>query len=242
VTGSHKHPFCAAKSVRLSAFTLVEMLVVIGIIAALLAITLPCLREIQIYARRIKCAHNLNQIDLGIQVYLNCNTDKYPCAQDPLPPGYWLWMGRGWRKFVEPYLGGKIDANNPGVLLCPQDMIAKQKFEATSYSYSMSFYHSPQQINKMSSTADLYSNPQPSIPQKIYCVKRPAGKILIGEWYSNHFDVKEENGWWNWQGCRNFLFADSSVCFINATDIRPANDNLPDGNLTIDGIKGTDRP
>jgi type II secretory pathway pseudopilin PulG len=242
MTGSHKRPFYTAKSVHLSAFTLVEMLVVTGIIATLLAITLPCLREAQIYARRIKCAHNLTQIDLGIQLYLNCNNDTYPCAQDPLPAGYWLWMGRGWRKFVMPYLGGKIDANNPGVLLCPQDAVSRVNYEATSYAYSMSFYHSPQQIDKMSSTADLYSNPQPSIPQKISGVKRPAGKILIGEWLSNHFETKEENGWWNWEGCRNFLFADSSVYFIEATGIRPANDKLPDANLTVSGIKGTDWP
>jgi prepilin-type N-terminal cleavage/methylation domain-containing protein/prepilin-type processing-associated H-X9-DG protein len=245
VTGSQRHPF-PSKSLP-SAFTLVEMLVVTGIIATLLAITLPCLREVQTYARRIKCVHNLKQIDLGMRLYLNSNEDTYPCAQDPLPSGNWLWMGRGWRKFVEPYLGGKIDANHPGVLLCPQDMTDKQKFEATSYAYSMSFYHSPQQIDTMSSTKDLYTNPsstpQPSIPQQIFGVERPSEKILIGEWNSNHFQIKgKDDGWWCWEGCRNFLFADGSVYFIEASEIRQANDHWPDANLTIGGIKGTDRP
>lgn len=226
----------------LTAFTLVEMLVVIAIIALLISIALPSMRKAQIFALRIKCLHNLRQIDLGVQIYLNANNENFPCAQDPLVPGIWLWMGRGWRKLVEPYLGGKIDANNPGILLCPQDKISKEKYESTSYAYSMSFYHSPEQIDSMKSPADCYSNPQVSIPQKITSVKRPAGKILIGEWNSNHFEAKEDKGWWGWDGCRNFLFADSSVHFIKAKDIRQANDNLPDLNLTIGGIKGTDWP
>jgi len=60
-------------------------------------------------------------------------------------------MGRGWRFLVEPYLGGNIDEKNPSVLFCPQDHIAKDKYESTSYSYSMAFYHSPEQIDDMNS-------------------------------------------------------------------------------------------
>lgn len=241
MTGCQKRIFCASKFLQ-SAFTLVEMLVVVAIIALLLSITLPGLRKVQIYAMRVKCVHNLRQIDLGLQMYLNTNNEIYPCAQDPLGSGYWLWMGRGWRKFVEPYLGGKIDANNPSVLLCPQDKVSKDKYEATSYAYSMSFYHSPQQIDAMSSPKDTYLNPQPSMPQKISSVQRPSGKIIIGEWLSSHSQIKDDNGWWVWDGCRNFLFADSSINFIKAREIKAANDNLPDANLTIGGIKGTDWP
>ena len=240
MTGCRKR-FCALKS-QTFAFTLVELLVVIAIIALLLSVSIPGLRKAQMLARRIKCVHNLRQIDLGLQLYLTANNDTYPCAQDPLVSGYWLWMGRGWRKFVEPYLGEKIDSNNPGVLLCPQDKISKEKYESTSYSYSMSFYHSPQQIDSMKSSADCFSNPQPSMPQKITNLKRPAGKILLGEWNSNHFEAKEDKGWWGWDGRRNFLFADSSTHLIKAKEIHPANDNMPDAHLTIGGIKGTDWP
>ena len=28
-----------------------------------------------------------------MRLYLNANNDTYPCAEDPLPEGYWLWMG-----------------------------------------------------------------------------------------------------------------------------------------------------
>ena len=224
-------------------FTLVELLVVIAIIALLLAILMPSLVKAKALTKRIRCAHNLKQINLAVNLYLNANDNTYPCKQDPVSasPFYWLWMGRGFRSFIEPHLGGNIDANSPSVLVCPSDPTEKGKYEATSYAYSMAFYHSPQQIDNMNSTADTYSNPQPSIPQKSFDVARPSDKILIGEWFSNHARVDEEKGWWNWQGCRNFLFVDGQVHFLKAEQILPARDGLPNANLTIHGIKGADR-
>ena len=225
-------------------FTLVELLVVIAIIALLLSILTPSLMKAKSVAMRVKCAHNLKQIDLAMSMYLNASDNTYPCAQDPIStnPFYWLWMGRGWRRFVEPYIGGNIDVNNPSVLLCPADRTDPAKYESTSYAYSMAFYHSPEQIDSMSSPEDTYKNLQPSIAQKSFGVANPAGKILIGEWFSNHYRIDDEKGWWNWQGSRNFLFADGQVCFIRATEIRPARDALPDLNLTVHGIKGLDWP
>jgi len=232
-------------------FTLVELLVVIAIIALLLSILMPSLRKAKSSAMRLRCTHNLKQIDIAMHLYLNANDNTYPCAQDPLPPrllgedksgGYWLWMGRGWRSFVEPHLGGNIDANNPSVLFCPQDHAAKEKYESTSYAYSMAFYHSPEQIDAMSSPADTYKNPQPSVPQRSSNVAKPAGKILIGEWLSNHSPIDEDGGWWCWEGSRNFLFADGQIRFLPAEQIRPARDELPDANLTVRGIKGLDWP
>ncbi|MGD8499128.1 MAG: prepilin-type N-terminal cleavage/methylation domain-containing protein [Phycisphaerales bacterium] len=226
----------------LTGFTLVELLVVIAIIALLLSILTPTLRKAKAVAVRMGCANNLKQIDLAVNLYLNDNDNTYPCAEDPLPAGYWLWMGRGWRGFVEPYLGGHIDANNPSVLFCPQDRTAKDKYESTSYAYSMAFYHSPEQIDAMGSPADTYQNPQPSIPQRSMDVAKPSGKILIGEWLSNHAPIDDDNGWWCWEGARNYLFADGQIRYLRAREIRPARDELPDANLTVRGIKGADCP
>lgn len=107
----------------------------------------------------------------------------------------------------------------------------------------MSFYHSPDQIDQMKSTKDTYDNPQPSNRQLVFKVAKPAGKIIIGEWFSNHYPIYAgDSGWWCWSGRRNYLFADGSVLLIKAVDIRPANDNLPDINLTINGIRGIDWP
>jgi len=175
-------------------------------------------------------------------MYTAAYDNTFPCAQDPvsIKPAYWLWMGRGWRSFVQPYFSEKIDVNNPSVLLCPQDRTDPAKYESTSYAYSMAFYHRADQIDSMSNTSDTYTNPQHSIPQRCDAVAKPWGKILIGEWCCNHYPIDEEKGWWNWQGCRNFLFADGQVRFLQAAQISPARDGLPDANLTVRGIKGTD--
>ena len=113
-------------------------------------------------------------------------------------------------------------------------------YDSTSYAYSMSFYHSPDQINAMLTPAATYSAPQPTMSQRAAQVASPARKILIGEWMSNHQRVGEEKGWWNWQGSRNFLFADGHAEYRDAQAIRPANDALPDPNLTVDGVLGQD--
>jgi len=231
------------RSIRLG-FTLIELLVVIAIIALLLSVLIPSLRKVRAVAARVGCAQQLKQIYLAVDMYLSSNDNTYPCAQDPVStePAYWLWMGRGWRSFVEPYLGGPVDVNNPSVLFCPNDRVAKEKYESTSYSYSMAFYHSPEQIDDMNSPADTYSNPRASIAQRSTDVSKPSGKILIGEWLSNHLPIDEDSGWWCWQGARNYLFADGRTSFLKAIEIRPARDGFPDANLTVRGIKGQDWP
>jgi prepilin-type N-terminal cleavage/methylation domain-containing protein/prepilin-type processing-associated H-X9-DG protein len=235
-----------AKNPKKQGFTLVELLVVVTIIFLLLAILTPSLSKAKAIAHRLKCAHNLRQIYLAMSLYTGGNDDTYPCAKDPVStsPFYWLWMGRGWRAFVSPYLGGNIDPNNPSVLLCPRDRTDKQIYEYTSYAYSMAFYHSSSQIDDMNYPSNTYSNPQPSLPQKITNVAKPSGKILIGEWYSNHEPIQnaKDPGWWGWQGSRNYLFADGAVHYLKADEIRPANDGYPDINLTTHGIKGIDWP
>jgi prepilin-type N-terminal cleavage/methylation domain-containing protein/prepilin-type processing-associated H-X9-DG protein len=70
------------------AFTLVELLVTIGIIAILIALLLPTLSRVQAQARSVKCMANLRQIVLGLTSY---STQNYgfivPAFNLPFAPG-----------------------------------------------------------------------------------------------------------------------------------------------------------
>jgi len=113
----------------------------------------------------------------------------------------------------------------------------------------MAFYHSPGDINDMSDPSYTCGNGPfvESVPQRSLNVAKPTGKIIIGEWNSNHLRVIEKGwngfgGWWCWEGSRNFLFVDGHVLYLAAEEIRPAQDGWPNPNLTVGGIDGVDWP
>src|SRR5206468_840110 len=114
---AHVHPASAGgkfmKSPRRQpGFTLVELLVVIGIIAVLITVLLPALNAAREKAKRIQCANNIRTFCQATILYANQNKGKVPMHHGG---SNWLWDiqydTRDW--FVE-------KANiSPSMFYCP---------------------------------------------------------------------------------------------------------------------------
>ncbi len=87
------------------AFTLVELLVVIGIIALLISILLPALNRARATAQKVACLSNMRQIGLGIMLYANEHKGSLPYAafRD-------LKDNRTttWDRLITQYMGGNV--------------------------------------------------------------------------------------------------------------------------------------
>ena len=104
------------------AFTLVELLVVVGIVTLLIALLLPALSKARAQAYQVACLSNLRQVGVAFFLYTGANRGRFPAPAMMGSPHPEDWVH--WEADRDP-AGGTIAqylGNDLRVLVCPMGL------------------------------------------------------------------------------------------------------------------------
>jgi len=112
---------------RCRAFTLVELLVVIGIISALLAILMPALVGVRAQANGVKCQSNIRQIALALTAYCADNDGEYPPNFSLPAPGQFWYDSKRVGHYLNPAFPNAAGVVG-GAAVCPDDLTSQRSY------------------------------------------------------------------------------------------------------------------
>lgn len=96
---------------RHAAFTLLELLIVIMLVAVLAAMLIVAAGQSRARARSVQCINNLRQLSLGIRMYADANNGRFPGGMEEDP----------WFVEIGPFIG-----EEPTMFRCPSDPLDSQ--------------------------------------------------------------------------------------------------------------------
>jgi prepilin-type N-terminal cleavage/methylation domain-containing protein/prepilin-type processing-associated H-X9-DG protein len=177
---------------KLKAFTLVELLVVVGIIAVLISLLMPALARTREHGNRIKCISNMRQIGMAFQSYLHENKLHFP---DPAASNHydsWICWNPGWNdpsgtprtlndSAIGKYLG---DQFNEAVFQCPSDQLQNRLAGSGAYrfSYTVNELVFQPRSNGFAAPIQLDLPPWPNKQYQVIIwtmIRRPTEKIIM---------------------------------------------------------------
>jgi prepilin-type processing-associated H-X9-DG protein len=192
---------------RSAAFTLVELLVVIGIIALLISILLPSLNAARESARRTQCASNVRQIAIALLAYSSDNKGMLPAAGSgpnfPNPNEWLRWELEPLNTSRSLSTGGTISPliatqgvgrflglrqSNVNVLRCPSDGTYEKREKTLGTQGDYCFSYVLNYLFSSDGAGYIYSDPvkyPPSVVKSYMCAKRvtqirnSSNKVLV---------------------------------------------------------------